>query len=259
MLPRQRPHRRYRRAVDTADAVSAIVAHLPSPRGHRGRHHRGTGRGRKSTLAAALAQRIAADGRRTAVVATDGFLWPNAVLVERGLLDQKGIPATYDLDALDALLAAARDGRSPLSVPQYSHRCYDVETTPLALERPDVLVVEGVVALQRPFGDLAVYLDADDADVEGWYVERFRALVADAAVDPGSFYRAWVGLPADEVDAVARLVWAAVNLPNLREHIRPTMASADLVVRKGPDHTITAVRPVAAGREVRPRADRSLP
>jgi type I pantothenate kinase len=195
----------------------------------------------KSTIAAALAEELRARGRRVEVVSTDGFLHPNAVLLERGLLDRKGFPETYDLDRLDRLLDAARDGRTPLEVPVYSHEQYDVVAEPQQIDRPDVLVVEGIVALQRRFGDLAVFIDADPDDIERWYVARFQDLVAAAADDPTSFYRGWIDLEPDEVADLARAVWGAVNGPNLIENIDPTRARADVIVHKGPDHRILSV------------------
>jgi type I pantothenate kinase len=196
----------------------------------------------KSTLAAALASDLEARGRRVAVLATDGFLWPNAVLEARDLLARKGFPETYDLDRLQRVVDDARAGEPTLEVPVYSHELYDVLDEPASIERPDVLVVEGVIALQRRFGDLAVYLDADAEDVEGWYVERFQDLVVAAEDDPTSFYRGWADLDRDAVAELARGVWQMVNLPNLVDHIEPTRARADVVVRKGPDHAIREVR-----------------
>jgi len=192
----------------------------------------------KSTLAARLADRVRAEAHTVEVVATDGFLLPNVELARLGLLDRKGIPATYDLEHLEAVVGDAHAGRSPLEVPVYSHEHYDVEDEPWRFVRPEVLVVEGVVALQRPIADLGVYLDADRADLERWYVERFRALVAAAADDPASFYRGWVGLDDDEIAALARDVWRLVNLPNLDEHIEATRANADVVLEKGADHAL---------------------
>lgn len=195
----------------------------------------------KSTLAAALAERLAAGGATVEVVATDGFLWPNAVLEARGLLDRKGRPETFDLDRLDALVAAARGGEPSLTVPVYSHQRYDVLDEPILLARPDVLVVEGVVALQRRFGDLAVYVDAAPTDVEAWFVARMHELVAAGTHDPESFYFGWADLGTAVVDDLARAVWTEVNLPNLREDIAPSAVRADVVVHKGPDHAIRAL------------------
>jgi type I pantothenate kinase len=195
----------------------------------------------KSTIAEALAEHLRTSGATVAVVATDGFLLPNAVLEARDLVARKGFPETYDLDRLEAFVEDARSGRSPLEVPVYSHQRYDVVEEPALLERPDVLVVEGVVALQRPIGDLAVYVEADVEDVLAWYVARFQELVVAAADDPSSFYRGWVDLTADEVSELARAVYDGVNRPNLVDHIAPTRGRADVVVHKAPDHEIREV------------------
>ena len=195
----------------------------------------------KSTIAAALAERLEARGDTVAVVATDGFLHRNAVLEERGLLDRKGCPETYDLDRLEAVVDDARAGRSPLEVPVYSHERYDVLEAPVHLERPDVLIVEGVVALQRAIGDLAVYIHAEVDDIRRWYVARFQDLVLAAADDPTSFYRGWVDLEPEAVAELARSVYDGVNLPNLVDHIAPTRDRADVVLHKGPDHDIREV------------------
>ncbi|MET1048819.1 MAG: type I pantothenate kinase, partial [Acidimicrobiales bacterium] len=157
------------------------------------------------------------------------------------LLHRKGFPETYDLDHLDRFVAAARTGQSPLDVPVYSHERYDVVDEPLRIDGPDVLVIEGVVALQRDVGDVAVYIDADPEAIEDWYVARFQDLVATAADDPSSFYRGWTDLDPVAVADLARAVWATVNHPNLVEHIDPTRARADVIIHKGPDHRILSV------------------
>lgn len=195
----------------------------------------------KSTIAGRLADRLRASGADVAVVPTDGFLFSNAVLEAEGLLDRKGHPETYDLDRLDALVTAARDGHSPLVVPRYSHERYDVAEDPESIDRPDVLVVEGVVALQRRFADLGVYIHAAESDVVTWYVARFQALVRAAADDPASFYRGWVDLDDEAVAELARAVWDGVNHPNLIEHIAPTRDRADVIITKAADHRILSV------------------
>lgn len=195
----------------------------------------------KSTIAGRLADRLRSSGAAVAVVSTDGFLFPNAVLEAEGLLDRKGHPETYDLDRLERLVTDAREGRSPLAVPMYSHDRYDVLEDAEAVDRPDVLVVEGVVALQRRFADLGVYIHADEADVVAWYVARFQALVRDAVADPRSFYRGWIDLDVEAVADLARAVWEGVNHPNLTDHIEPTRVRADVVITKASDHRILAV------------------
>jgi type I pantothenate kinase len=199
----------------------------------------------KSVFAAALAKALAAEGRRIEIVATDGFLRTNADLDAAGLSSEKGFPVSYDTAALKAALKAIRKG--PAVFPGYSHTTYDVEP---ALARtiapPDILIVEGLnLALNAPGAprlvDCLIYLDAEEADLEAWFVARFMGLWAAAAHDPTSFYTRFRGMTPEAAEAFARMVWTGINLRNLRDHIIHARAMADLVVRKGPDHGIVAV------------------
>lgn len=181
----------------------------------------------KSVFAAALADALAALPERpsVAVVGTDGFLFPNAELARRGLMARKGFPESYDTARLTGFLAAVRAGR-PADAPLYSHERYDVvEGAAFPVEGVDLLLLEGVNALQdpvRPWVDLGIYLDADEASVRGWYRER-RA-------------RIWGDSPA--VQARGERAWRTINRPNWREHIAPTRAAAEIVLVKGPDHAL---------------------
>lgn len=195
----------------------------------------------KSTFAATVAEHLLATGRSVEIVATDGFLLSNADLEARGLLARKGFPETYDLDRLTRVVDAAHNGHDTLEVPVYSHESYDVDPEPRRMATPDVLVVEGIIALHRPSPGLGIYLDADEEDVIAWYVERFHDLVEAARRAPASFYRQWIDLDRASVTELARAVWDAVNHPNLVDHIAPSRVHADLVVRKGPDHRILSV------------------
>jgi len=197
----------------------------------------------KSTLAAELAEALAADGLRVEIVATDGFLMDNAALTARGALNRKGFPESYDVAAMRAALATIRTG--PADFPGYSHIRYDIDP---ALSRrlapPDVLIVEGLSlhAGAAALGlDLLIYLDADEAVLEGWFSERFVGLWRAAEHDPTSFYARFRHMTEPETRAFAVQVWRAINLPNLREHIAGGREVADLVVRKGADHAILDV------------------
>jgi len=199
----------------------------------------------KSTFAAEVADALVRRALRAEVVSTDGFLLPDRTLAERGLMGRKGFPESYDVEALRRFADAARAGASDLRVPVYSHITYDVVP---GAGRPlppcDIVVVEGVNALGALAGraDLTVYLDADEHDLETWYVERFLALCEEARHDPTSFYRQFVNLDHDALEALARSTWVHINLPNLREHIAPTRELADIVVVKGPGHVVREVR-----------------
>jgi type I pantothenate kinase len=198
----------------------------------------------KSTLAAAVAHAATTDGAPTEVVSTDGFLLPNSVLSERGLLMHKGFPESYDVDALRAFVDEVHAGGGEVIVPQYSHEVYDVVAgEPLHVDADAVVVVEGVNALSAlpDLLDFAVYLHAEEADLERWYVDRFQRLCDEARDDEKSFYRQFTTMSADEIDALARSTWRSINLVNLRENIAPSRALADCVVVKGPDHAVVAI------------------
>lgn len=200
----------------------------------------------KSTTAALLAS-LLGPRRRVAVVATDGFLAPNAELEARGLADRKGFPETYRWDELARTVAAIRDGR-PTEVPRYDHGRYDVGG-PVRLEPADVVVLEGLHLLAdrpapgsrvvpRTLVDVGVYVHAPEEVVVGWYVDRLLELHRAAVDDPTSFYHRFRDLSPGEMAAFARSVWDAINGPNVRRHIDPTRRHADVVIHKDPDHRI---------------------
>ena len=198
----------------------------------------------KSTFAAALLAEVRSwPGRpRVELVCTDGFLLPNAVLDARGLAMRKGFPESFDVAALRAALIDVR--RVPTVFPGYSHVTYDVDSE-LArmIEPPDVLIVEGLgLHPVRDLIDALIYLDAEEGDIEAWFVGRFMGFWEAAETDPTSFYARFRALDRDGAAALARSVWAAINLPNLREHILPARTLADLVVTKRADHAIASVR-----------------
>ena len=198
----------------------------------------------KSVFAGELAADLAACPERLVVeiVCTDGFLMDNAALEGLGLTQRKGFPESYDTAGLRAALAAIRGG--PVRFPSYSHVTYDIDPA-LArmLEPPDVLIVEGL-GLHTDHGgliDALVYLDADEASLEAWFTERFIGLWAAAEHDPASFYARFRTMDETSARAFAKLVWEAINLPNLRDHIIGARDLADVVIRKGAGHAIEAI------------------
>ncbi len=193
---------------------------------------------------------------RVALVATDGFLFPNTVLERKGIMDRKGFPESYDMPAMLAFLSAIKSGAEAVSAPVYSHLKYDIvpgETE--MVTRPDILILEGLNVLQasRPEGDadptpmvsdffdFSVYVDADEDVIERWYVERFKQLRGTAFRDPESYFRKYADLSDTEADTVARTIWQGINLPNLHQNILPTRPRADLILRKGPSHAVEEV------------------
>jgi type I pantothenate kinase len=208
----------------------------------------------KSTLAAKLAEGWRNMGRRVEVVSTDGFLHPNRILQERGLLLRKGFPESYDQHAFGLFLdAVRRDGKrggkdsGKVVVPTYSHQTYDVSFDAAREIAPsDILVVEGINALQPVFTagklDISIYLDALEADLFHWYYERGSRLREAAKHDPTSFFVRYLNLSDAEWDAQLKAFWNDINLPNLHQHIAPTRTFAGYVMHKTRDHVLSVVQ-----------------
>ena len=190
------------------------------------------------------------------LVTTDGFLYSNKKLDELKLADRKGFPESYDRAALIAFLSDIKSGKPEVGVPVYSHLVYDViEGQQTIIDRPDILIVEGLNLLQpgerpksgRPivfasdFLDFSIFIDADEKDLTTWFMERFRRLRQTAFADPKSFFHRFTTMSTEEAEAFGMWAWTEINLPNLRDNIVPTRSRADLVLTKGPAHTIDRV------------------
>ncbi|MGK2949429.1 MAG: type I pantothenate kinase [Acidimicrobiales bacterium] len=211
----------------------------------------------KSTTARVLQALLARwpDHPRVDLVTTDGFLRPNRVLEERGIMDRKGFPESYDVRRLIRFLEEVKRGEPEVRAPVYSHVIYDiVEGDEQVLRQPDIVILEGLNVLQTgaaagdearfvsDWFDFSVYVDAAEADIEQWYVERFFALRETAFNDDTSFFRHFRSLSDSELEATARGIWTSINQPNLRENILPSRSRADLVLDKGADHEVRAIR-----------------
>ncbi len=193
---------------------------------------------------------------RVDLVTTDGFLLPNAELQARGLLGRKGFPESYDRRALLRFLADVKSGRAEVFAPVYDHRSYDIVPGAVqAVDRPDILVLEGLNVLQAgrradgrapevflsDYFDFSVYVDAAEADIQRWYVDRFLALRRTAFQDTSAYFHRFARLTDDEAREIALGIWSAVNGPNLRSNIAPTRSRARLVLQKAADHSVRRV------------------
>jgi type I pantothenate kinase len=183
----------------------------------------------KSTLAGEIAEALEAHGLAVAVLAADGFLLSALSLRERGLGHRKGFPESFDRSGMAAFLTAVRAGKAP-DAPRYSHADYDVSGDARQGSAGDVVIFEGVNVLGAdlaPLYDLRVYLDVAEDVARLRFLQRFAAtpftpLRADALAP-------WK--PADgDAAAWGAAVWAAINGPNLREHIAAGRARADVVI-----------------------------
>jgi type I pantothenate kinase len=211
----------------------------------------------KSTFARILQALLARwpDHPQVDLVTTDGFLHPNRVLEERGIMHRKGFPESYDTRRLLEFLREVKSGSPQVTAPVYSHVVYDiVEGEQIEVRQPDILIIEGLNVLQvgapiaaetnefvSDYFDFSIYIDADEAHIEAWYVERFLTLCDTVFQEPGSFFRHYAHLTRDEAIDTAKGIWRSINGKNLVENIRPTRTRASLLVRKGADHRVTDV------------------
>lgn len=206
----------------------------------------------KSTLARILAALLEnwPGTPRVALVTTDGFLHPNATLVERGLMERKGFPESYDVQRLLRFVAGVKSARFPLSIPQYSHLTYDVLPGEAIVEECDIVLLEGLNVLQTgtahsvfvsDYIDFSIFIDAEEEHLESWFLQRFRTLRGTAFRDPESFFHGFAAMPEEEAIAKAKIVWERINLANLRANIAPTREKATLILRKGADHEIREI------------------
>ena len=190
------------------------------------------------------------------LITTDGFLYPNVVLDREGLMEKKGFPESYDLPALLTFLTDVKAGRRPVRAPIYSHLVYDVVPNQwVEVDRPDILIVEGLNVLQTgrlpkdgkaipfvsDFFDFSVYIDADEDVLRGWYVNRFLTLRGTAFRDPKSYFHRYSNLSDEEATETATSIWSRINLVNLNENIVPTRQRADLILKKQANHQVAEV------------------
>jgi len=206
----------------------------------------------KSTFARVLRALLAQAGRTVELVATDGFLWPTAILEKRNLMHRKGFPETYDLERMLVSLAELKEGKLELRVPVYSHELYDIVPGQFqTINQPQILILEGLNVLQgssrdgaavaADYFDFSVYLDADENDVEQWYVERFSVLQRTVFQRPASYFHHYKDLQPAEVRKIGQGIWRSINLPNLLQNIQPTRERASVILRKGQSHAVKEV------------------
>jgi type I pantothenate kinase len=209
----------------------------------------------KSTVAKILQQALASwpEYPEVTLVNSDGFLFANAELERRGLLDRKGFPESFDWYAIVHFIRRLQFGETGVTVPTYSHAIYDILPGPgQVIGTPDIVIFEGINTLQPPYIDGAnnrpfpvdiydytIYVHADEALIKQWYTARFLALTEAAANDPQSFYSRFSPLTLEQRVAVVNFVWETINGKNLNDHILPSQVNADLVIHKGEGHMIT--------------------
>ena len=207
----------------------------------------------KSTFARILQALLARwpEHPRVDLITTDGFLFPNAVLEDRGIMNRKGFPESYDTKTLLTFLRDLKSGSLDVKAPVYSHVVYDIiDGETVSVQQPDILIIEGLNVLQvgseanefvSDYFDFSIYIDADEPDIEQWYIERFQKLRETVFRDPDSFFQNFAHLTDEEGVNIARGIWREINGKNLVDNIEPTKSRASLIVAKGADHRVTDV------------------
>lgn len=190
------------------------------------------------------------------LVTTDGFLFPNAELDRRGLMDRKGFPETYDQAALLDFVSQVKAGRPSVRSPVYSHLEYDIVPGEfIVVDRPDVMIIEGLNVLQSgatsdgrvssiflsDFFDFSIFVDATIEHIREWYVQRLISLRDTSFQNPASYFHRYASMTDAEARAFAENIWATINERNLVENIYPTRERADLILSKSAHHAVDRV------------------
>ncbi|ARU95540.1 type I pantothenate kinase [Tatumella citrea] len=213
----------------------------------------------KSTTARVLQALLSRwpEHRKVELITTDGFLHPNSVLKERGLMKRKGFPESYDMHRLVRFVSDLKSGEKQVTAPVYSHLIYDViPDGDKHISQPDILILEGLNVLQSgmdyphdphrvfvsDFVDFSIYVDAPEQLLERWYINRFLKFREGAFTDPDSYFHNYAKLPVSEATEIAGNLWKEINWENLKQNILPTRERASLILTKSEDHAVDAVR-----------------
>lgn len=190
--------------------------------------------------------------RKVDLITTDGFLYPLNILQQRNLLQKKGFPISYDTPKLIKFLADIKSGKPNVKAPIYSHLTYDIIPDQFnVVNQPDILILEGLNVLQTgnsaqtfvsDFVDFSIYVDADEALLQEWYIRRFLKFRQSAFNDPNSYFKHYANLSEQEAITIATQIWNSINGLNLKENILPTRERANLILTKGADHAVQLVR-----------------
>lgn len=186
---------------------------------------------------------------------TDGFLYPNEVLEEKGLMSKKGFPESYDIKRLVNFVSDVKACKRNVTAPVYSHLTYNITDDVKSVDLPDVLIIEGLNVLQTgmnyphephrvfisDFLDFSLYVDADSQQIKEWYVNRFMKFRDGAFTKPGSYFSHYTKLSNQAALNKAEGIWSSINGLNLEQNILPTRERAHLILRKGADHMVEEV------------------
>ncbi len=194
---------------------------------------------------------------RVVVITTDGFLLSNEALSQQGLMSRKGFPESYDIGALLAFLQAIKSGDLSVTAPIYSHHLYDIVPDQfIDVLGADVVIIEGLNILQSgavgqriqpmqfvsDYLDFSIFVDAPEAVIKNWYIERFLSFQNSVFKDPGAYFYRFSSLNFEESTGIAARYWEEINKINLMENILPFKYRARLILEKTSDHRVAQVK-----------------
>jgi len=199
------------------------------------------------------------ENNQIALITTDGFLYPNAILEEKNLMSKKGFPESYDIHRLLRFVNDIKSGKTDVKAPKYSHSNYDIvpDEQIVIKPHPDILILEGLNVLQNrmdypqqnkpatfvsDFLDFSIYVDAEENYLEEWFLTRFLKFRETAFSDPKSYFYPVTKIPEQKAKAMALDVWKEINSTNLHKNILPTRERAHLILHKGENHLVDYVK-----------------
>jgi type I pantothenate kinase len=176
---------------------------------------------------------------RVLTISTDHFLNTNKKIESTCGLNKKGFPQSYNQQLIENFFSAYIKQRKVISLPVYSHHAYDILSNKTqSYDFPDILIVEGVIALNENcinVDGVRVFIDAQLDLIRSWYEKRFLHLCASS--DETSFFANFISLSQQELLTKMNKVWQNINLPNWYENIQATRSCADFIVHKAKDHS----------------------
>ncbi|AEW44835.1 type I pantothenate kinase [Serratia symbiotica str. 'Cinara cedri'] len=203
------------------------------------------------------------ENHKVELITTDSFLHPNKILNERGLMQKKGFPQSYDMRSMVKFISDVKSGTKHITAPIYSHLIYDIVLNGYQIiKQPDILIIEGLNILQSgivsqggvhyphnqhrvfvsDFVDFSIYIDASETLLQNWYIHRFLKFCQGAFSNPNSYFHNYSKLPESKAVNIATQIWNNINRLNLKKNILPTRERASLIINKSTNHAVESMR-----------------
>jgi len=193
---------------------------------------------------------------RVEIITSDGFLYPNKKLEDENLMHRKGFPESYNTQLLLEVLNDIKSGKRNVKIPLYSHHTYDIiQDESGIIDQPDIVILEGLNILQTgikrsgdqsrvfvsDFFDFSLFVDAETDTIKEWYIDRVMSFRDSSFKDPDAYFHYLTKMNREEVIKFAERIWREINEVNLLENILPFKNRAQLILKKGAEHSVQEV------------------